>query len=190
MKPELPRHLKRFHQSLDEPNQSPATRLICDVRHIQTNITMHLKIILASCLVASPVFLSSCASSVKGTAPVQIGRTEFKGQLIPVFDAATVSLETKPLSRPYGVDRLGGKADVMVILDQNGIPLQFGVADSTDPQTGAYALSQARGWRYFPLKDENGRPILHALKVTFDFPGDLAGPDTSPHHPYLNHQGW
>lgn len=132
------------------------------------------RILLTTCAAVTLAALAGFAATPKDKAPLQVGKTQYKDQVIPVFDSTTV-LHNENARRQSWVElnrrvsrRVlleGATAHVMVIIDESGAPLECGMMDASDKEFGAFALAEVRRWKYQPLLDKTGKPILHALKV-------------------------
>jgi protein TonB len=138
------------------------------------------RIIAFVALFAAVLGMSGCTTPTKPEEerPIEIGKTQFRGQIIPVYDARTVRSErSTPPVYPVEQRRAGieGVGVVMIIVDETGKPLEFTIVSSSpSPEFGVAALAAAKTWHFFPLKDESGRPLLHALRmpVTFSISND------------------
>lgn len=126
--------------------------------------------------------VAGCANSPNTLAaheksPVQIGGTQYKDQIIPVFDGLTVKYERLvPLHYPFDPNLgIEGEGVVMVIVDENGIPLEFGIMSSTPvPEFALATLAAAKKWRYFPMKDATGKAFVHGLRISMKFTVDTS----------------
>jgi len=136
--------------------------------------------LVAACLTAASTVSVSCSSPADSPSshtqektPVRVGQTRYHGQLIPVFDGLTVKCE-KSVGPVYPVDLkregMAGEAVIMIVVDENGIPVEFGTVSSTpDPRFALAALAAARQWRYFPMTDATGKAFVHALRMPLHF---------------------
>lgn len=115
--------------------------------------------------------------------PVRIGDTKYKERLIQVFDGFTVRLDAT--QAPVYPARLkerevNGVATLMIIVDEKGKAIEVGLMSSTpDPAFGPAAIEAARKWKYYPMLDDQGKPMMYGLRylVTFKIT-TLPGPTT------------
>ena len=118
-------------------------------------------------------FRDVASSSVKEKVPVEVGHVQYDDRVIPVFDGWTVKCDkSTPPEYPLELRRSGieGEGIVMIIVDEKGKAVDIRIVSSTpDPQFGFAAVSAAKQWRYFPMKDLAGVPFVHALRMPVFF---------------------
>jgi TonB family protein len=109
----------------------------------------------------------------QGKGPIEVGRTRYKDLIIPVFDGLSVKCDkTNPPRYPTDLKRAGveGKGVVMIVVDEKGLAVDYGIVSSTpNPQFGLATLAAAKTWHYFPLADSTGKPFVHALRMEIKY---------------------
>lgn len=129
--------------------------------------------IFAGFFAASLLIFVGCSTAPKEKIPVQVGQTSYKDRLIPVFDGSTVKCDrSTPPRYPMDLRRSGveGEGVVMVIVNEEGHAVEFGMVSSTpEPQFGVAAAAAAKRWRYYPVRDGAGVPLLYALRLPVYF---------------------
>ena len=99
--------------------------------------------------------------------------TRYKDQTVPVFDGSAVKVDrTVSPWFPFQQrrDHVEGACVILVFVSETGKAIEFGIVSSTpEPEFGAAAVAAAKKWRYYPLVDNSGHGILHALRFEFEF---------------------
>lgn len=102
-----------------------------------------------------------------------IDTTMYKGLEVSIFDANQVRCD-KSAPPVYPADakrnRIQGVGVVRIIVDQTGEAIDYAVVSSSPTaEFGQAVLDAAKRWKYYPMADEDGRPVIYILEQTIHF---------------------
>ena len=126
------------------------------------------------CFIACVLIFPAAAVEAKKspTPPVQIGKYNYNGTILPVYDGCKSNASGRvPPVYPRGLlaEGISGAATAMVVVDEKGKVLHVGATASTHQEFAASTVAVVKKWKYHPLIDESGVPIVHALQITLTF---------------------
>ncbi|RXK55269.1 energy transducer TonB [Oleiharenicola lentus] len=132
--------------------------------------------ILAAILPAIMWALAGCSTHqpvVSSITAKPIGTMMHKGLEVSVFDANQVRCDksTPPVYPTEAKrNRIQGVGVVRIIVDQTGEAIDYTVVSSSPTaEFGQAVLDAAKRWKYYPMADENGRPVIYILEQTIRF---------------------
>ena len=119
----------------------------------------------AGCSTNQPVVASITAKP--------IDTTMYKGLEVSVFDANQVRCDkSTPPVYPAEArrNRVQGVGVVRIIVDQTGEAIDYSIVSSApSAEFGRAVLDAAKRWKYYPMADEDGRPVIYILEQTVRF---------------------
>ncbi|MDQ5979861.1 MAG: periplasmic protein TonB [Verrucomicrobiota bacterium] len=131
---------------------------------------------LAAILTAAILLLVGCSTPqpvVSSLSAKPIDTTMHKGLEVSVFDANQVRCDksTPPVYPAEAKrNRIQGVGVVRIIVDQTGEAIDYTiVASSPTAEFGQAVLDAAKRWKYYPMADEAGRPVIYILEQTIRF---------------------
>ena len=132
--------------------------------------------LLAALCAAAIQFQIGCSTHqpvVSSLAAKPVATVMHKGLEVSVFDANQVRCDkSTPPAYPAEArrNRVQGVGVVRIIVDQTGEAIDYSiVASSPTAEFGQAVLDAAKRWKYFPMADEDGRPVIYVLEQTVRF---------------------
>lgn len=104
--------------------------------------------------------------------PPLVAKYDYKGTTLPVFDGlkSSASGRTAPVyPKDLKSKGVSGSGTAIVVVDTDGKVLEVGISACTHPEFGAATVEAVKKWKYHPIKDASGVPIVHALLITLTF---------------------
>jgi TonB family protein len=134
------------------------------------------QIIVAAILAATLWTLPGCSTRQPVVSPISakpIDTTMYKGVEVSIFDANQVRCDkSTPPVYPAAAkrNRIQGVGVVRIIVDQTGEAIDYAIVSSSpSAEFGQAVLDAAKRWKYYPMADENGRPVIYILEQTVSF---------------------